>query len=331
MDETPWVPSNFLALPEEQSRLDDSRVVVLPVPYDSTTSFKTGAKDGPKAIIEASYNLEDYDPELERDVAQVGIYTAPGLEPHMEGPRFMVERVRDAVAPFLRQGKIVALLGGEHSVSTGHVQALVEYYPDLSVLYLDAHADLRDKYMGTGWGHASVARRISELCHVVQVGVRSLCMEEREFAMTSGVNTLQWPSSGWTGTPQVFTDGGSLRSSHLAGHLDASGIIGRLGKNVHVSVDLDVLDPAIMSAVGTPEPGGLDWHQITSLLRAVAQERRIVGFDVTELSPGLGPPACSYTAAKLVYKLVAYSTLLPEPETDGRREHVSKAKTGSES
>ena len=325
MDETPWVPSNFLALPEEQSRLSDSRVVVLPVPYDSTTSFKTGARDGPKAIIEASYNLEDYDPELERDVAQVGIYTAPGLEPHMEGPRFMVERVRDTVTHFLRQDKLVAILGGEHSVSTGHVQALVEYYPDLSVLYLDAHADLRDEYMGTGWGHASVARRISELCPMVQVGVRSLSVEEKEFAMTSGVNTLQWPSSGGTGIPQVFTDGGSLPS----GQLDVSGIIGRLGRNVHVSVDLDVLDPAIMSAVGTPEPGGLDWHQITSLLRAVAEERRIVGFDMTELSPGLGPPACSYTAAKLVYKLVAYSTLLPG--TGGGTEHLLKTKTGSES
>ena len=325
MDDTRWVPSNFLALPEEQSRLDSSRVVVLPVPYDSTTSFKTGARDGPKAIIEASYNLEDYDPELERDVAQVGIYTAPGLEPHMEGPRFMIERVRDAVAPFLRQGKLVALLGGEHSVSIGHVQALVESYPDLSVLYLDAHADFRDEYMGTGWGHASVARRISELCPMVQAGVRSFSMEEREFAMMGGVHTLHWPSSGGTGAPQVFTDRGTLPS----GQLGISGIIGRLGRNVHVSVDLDVMDPAIMSAVGTPEPGGLDWHQVTSLLRAVAEERRIVGFDVTELSPGLGPAACSYTAAKLVYKLVAYSTLLPG--VGDLRKGVSKAQSASES
>ena len=153
-----WVPFNFLAIPEEDSQLETAKVVVVPVPYDSTTSFKGGAREGPRAIIEASYNLEDYDPELDLDVAKLGIYTAPWLEPHMEGPRHMIDRVRDGVCTFLRQGKMVALLGGEHSISTGHVKALVEGYSDpwgsqgLSVLYLDAHADMRDEYMGTGLG-----------------------------------------------------------------------------------------------------------------------------------------------------------------------------------
>jgi agmatinase len=306
-----WVPFNFLALPEEQSRLDKARVVVLPVPYDSTTSFRGGARDGPRAIIEASYNLEDYDPELDADVAEIGIHTSQGLEPHMEGPRHMVERVRAAVDSFLQQNKLVAMIGGEHSISVGAVNALTAYYPDMSVLYLDAHADLRDEYMGTGWGHASVARRISELCPLVQVGVRSMSLDEKEFIDGNGISVFGWPPPGspLRGGPMGDRQAGGREPTGEDGL--SRQIVSLLPRHVYVSIDLDVLDPAIMSAVGTPEPGGMDWHRITSLLRAVAEERRIVGFDVTELSPREGPTACSYTAAKLVYKLLAYATLLP--------------------
>jgi agmatinase len=313
------VPFNFLALPEEQGRLDRARVVVLPVPYDSTTSFRSGARDGPRAIIEASYNLEDYDPELDADVAEIGIYTAPWLEPHMEGPRHMIERVYDATRHFLEQGKLVALLGGEHSVSTGHVKALAEHYPDLSVLFLDAHADLRDGYMGTGWGHASTARRISEICPLVQVGVRSLTLEERKFIDGGHVKTFFWPPSHMSEAPFRPPDAWAWTgvSDHdIQPSLDD--VIGLLSQNVYVSVDLDVFDPSIMSAVGTPEPGGMDWRQVTSLLRVVAERRHIAGFDVTELSPREGPTACAYTAAKLVYKLLAYACLLPGGSFDSR-------------
>ncbi len=297
-----WVPFNFLALPEEDSRLDRARVVILPVPYDSTTSFKSGARYGPRALIEASQNLEDYDPELDADVSRLGIYTAPWLEPHMEGPRYMIERVREATRRFLDQGKLVGLIGGEHSLSVGSVNALAERYSDLSVLYLDAHADLRDQYMNTGWGHASVARRIYETCPLVQVGVRSLSLEEMQFIRQKGMHTFFSPASDMTGPGY---DGDSAALGY-----DVPAIIRLLSPNVYVSIDLDVFDPAIMSAVGTPEPGGMGWYQVTSLLKAVAEERRIVGFDVTELSPGEGPASCAYTAAKLVYKLLAYSSLL---------------------
>ena len=296
-----WVPYNFLALPEKESQLDTARVVVLPVPYDSTTSFRGGARDGPRAIIEASYNLEDYDPELNTDVSRVGIYTAPRLEPHMAGPWHMIERVRNAVSSFLQQGKLVALLGGEHSISVGQVKALAESLPELSVLYLDAHADLRDEYMGTGWGHASVARRISEICPLVQAGVRSVSLEEMEFIREGRVNTIFWPNLSESRSTGV--------SSAQVGTPEWQDIVRLLSRNVYVSIDLDVFDPAIMAAVGTPEPGGMDWYQVTSLLRAVAEERHIVGFDVTELSPGEGPASCAYIAAKLVYKLLAYATL----------------------
>ena len=301
-----WLPSNFLALPEEQSSLENSKVVVLPVPYDSTTSYKTGARDGPKAVIEASYNLEDYDLELDLDVAEVGIHTAQQLEPHMDGPRHMIDRVRDACEAFNGASKMVAMIGGEHSLTTGAVEALLPKYPDLSILYLDAHGDLRDEYMGTRWGHASVARRVSELCPLVHVGGRSFSQEEIIHVRTTEMPTFFWPPGSWPG------NGGVQYKSSLAsqGTLDGAQVVAHLSDHVYVSVDLDVLDPGIMSSVGTPEPGGMDWHQILSLLRTVAENRRIVGFDVMELSPREGPEACSYLAAKLVYKLIAYSIAL---------------------
>ena len=294
-----WTPFSFLGLDGEAADLDTARVVLLPVPYDSTTSFRAGARHGPRAIIEASYHLEDYDPELDADVSLVGIHTAPFLEPHMDGPRPMLDRVRNAAARFLDMGKLVGLLGGEHSLALGHVEALADRRPGegLTVLYLDAHADLREEYMGTRWGHASVARRIAEICPVVQVGVRSLSEPEMRFVRDGGVDATFWPPAG--------SAGGGLGQDLL------TAILERLSRDVYITVDLDVLDPSLTPAVGTPEPGGMDWNQVTVLLRAVGESKRIVGFDVCELSPDLGPPASAYVAAKLAYKLIAYATLLP--------------------
>ena len=300
-----WIPSNFLSLPEEQSSLGASKVVVLPVPYDSTTSYRPGARDGPNAIIEASYNLEDYDLELDVDVAQIGIHTAPRIEPQMAGPRYMLDRVRDVSASFTVMGKLIAMVGGEHSLTTGAVEALLPHYPDLSVLYLDAHGDLRDEYLGTGWGHASVARRVSELCSLVHVGGRSFSQEEIDHIQAEEIPTFFWPPDARRGGRRPASPLGT------AGVLDLEAVVGHLGDHVYVSVDLDVLDPGIMASVGTPEPGGMDWHQTIALLRKVSEDRKIVGFDVMELSPRQGPEACSYLAAKLVYKLIAYSMISP--------------------
>ena len=296
---SPWIPRNFLALSEEYAGLEPARVVLIPVPYDSTTSFRAGTREGPNAMIGASYGLEDYDCELDSDVSLVGIHTTPALEPHMGSPEAMVRRVREAVSGYVRVGKVVGVLGGEHSIAVGSVQAHLESYPDLSVLYVDAHADLRDCYMGTSWGHASGARRIHERCPLVLLGVRSLCLEERDYIRSNALPTFFWPPPG---------DVSSLLPE----------IAGRLSPSVYVSIDLDAFDPSLMAAVGTPEPGGMGWYQMISLLRGVAESRRIVGFDVCELSPGDGPAACSYTAAKLVYKLVAYATGLPDNEPPPR-------------
>ena len=284
----PWTPTNFLALPPEQAALDNAAAVLIPVPIDSTTSYRSGARYGPAAIIAASTALEDYDLEMGFDVAELGIHTTPPLEPHVGDPLQMIERVRDAVSYYagIGAGKLTGVIGGDHSAAIGSALAHLEHHPELSVLYIDAHADFRDAYQGTGWGHGSSARRISEHCPITLVGVRALAQEEREFIDATGISVCYWP------TP----------NSDYARDITSS-----LGSAVYVSVDLDVLDPSEMPAVGTPEPGGMRWPELLSLLRHVAQERHIVGFDVCELAPNEGLPAHAYTAAKLVYKIIAYA------------------------
>ena len=187
--------NTFLDVPPEHVTPADARVVLVPVPYDSTTSYRTGARDGPAAIINASRQLEDYDIELDRDLSAVGIYTSPELEPDVSAPEAMVRRVEQAVSAAAGNGALVGVLGGDHSVTIGAVRALKARHPDLSVLYLDAHADLRDEYMGTPWGHASVARRLLEMCPVVEVGVRSLSTPERAFIRETGAPVTFWPSA----------------------------------------------------------------------------------------------------------------------------------------
>ena len=291
-EDVPRTWETFLDTPSSLT-LDDSNVVIVPVPYDSTTSFKTGARHGPRAAITASKQLEEWDIELERDVSTVGIYTTQEIEPHSGSPEDMIERVRRVAAHFNAQDKLVALLGGEHTVTVGGVTGALEKHPDLSVLYLDAHADLRDEYLGSRWSHACVARRLLERAPIVQVGVRSR-EETEEFIYANDVPVFAWPPCSDV-------------------ELLASSVIDSLSGEVYVSIDLDVLDPSIMPAVGTPEPGGMTWSDITTLLRLVAEDRRIVGLDVVELSPNEGPEACAFTAAKLLYKLIGYATV-----SDGR-------------
>lgn len=286
----PYIPWGFAAIDPQEASLENCRVVVVPVPYDSTTSYKAGAREGPRAIIEASRYLEDYDIELEREIYRVGIHTLAEIEPHVGSPDAMVERVRGIVLPFAKDGKLLSILGGEHSISVGAVQALLDVYSDLSVLYLDAHGDLRYEYMGSKFSHACTARRIWEICPMVQVGVRSISHEEMEFVRNENANV------------HFYGEGNSVTSWNI------EEIIARLSDHVYVSIDLDVFDPSLMAAVGTPEPGGLDWETTLHLLRAVSSKRSIVGFDVTELCPGAGPPSCAFIAAKLAYKVMGYAT-----------------------
>lgn len=282
----PTTPTNFLALPPDQSALETASVVLIPVPIDSTTSFRSGARYGPAAIIAASAALEDYDLELGIDVAELGIHTAPALEPHVGDPEQMARRVQAAVSHYAATGKLTGVIGGDHSAAIGSALACLDKYPGLSVLYIDAHADLRDEYQGTGWGHGSAARRIAEHCPVSLVGVRTLAMEEKNHIDQAGIRVCYWPPQ----SDDCLDD-----------------IIAGMAPKVYVSVDLDALDPSEMAAVGTPEPGGMRWLELVVLLREIAEQRRIVGFDVCELAPNEGPAANSYTAAKLVYKMIAYA------------------------
>lgn len=280
-----YPPRIFGAIPSHYANFESSRVVVLPVPYDSTTSYRSGARDGPQAIIDASQNLELYDPELDREVYRVGIHTLPEMEPLMSSPQDTIQRLYQVVKDLAERDKMVALLGGEHSLTLGAVTAFKERFPNLSVLALDAHADLRDEYLGTRYSHACVLRRVWELCPLLLVGLRSLSLEERRFVTEQALDKF---------SP------GELEQARAR--------ISALSPFVYITIDLDVLDPAIMSAVGTPEPGGLGWREVLGLLQAAAQGRRIVGFDLTEFSPREGPISCAFLASKLAYKLMGYAT-----------------------
>ena len=286
-------PHNFGNLPTENSDLQTAQVVVLPVPYDSTTSFKPGARDGPQAIIDASQELELYDIELGCEICQVGIHTMPHVIPALGGPEQMVQRVEHVVGELLDKGKKLAMLGGDHSITVGAVRATHQRYPRLSVLQLDAHADLRDQYLGTGYSNASVMRRIREVCPAVQVGIRSLSLEEHQFISEKGLELF-------------YADEAPLTPDSI------DRIVSRLSEKVYITIDLDVFDPSVMAAVGTPQPGGMRWYEVLRLLKIVARRRQVVSFDLVELSPNEGPTACAFMAAKLAYKLMGYITL-PSP------------------
>jgi len=279
---------NFLGLEPPLCDYETARAVVIPVAYDGTMEWRTGARDAPRAIIEASDYLEFYDLELGTEIHRVGIHTTDGVNAVAGGAEKMAGRVYRAVKPVVTGGKLPVVLGGEHSITYGAVRAVLEKYPGLSVLQLDAHTDLRDEYRGDRYGDACVIRRVSELCPVVQVGVRSSSLEEQEYLV------------------------GQKRQPVYAREIDTAGryldrVLDMLTHDVYVTIDLDVFDPSVMPAVGTPEPGGLEWCEVLGLLRRVSQVRRITGFDVVELCPDEGPSACVYLAASLVYKMIGYA------------------------
>jgi len=281
---------SFAAPPAEYTEYEPARVVVLPVPYDSTTTARAGARDGPRAIIDASEDMELFDLALGWEPYLVGIHTLPELAVHAGSAEAMVRRIEEVVGELLGDGKFVATLGGEHTVAVGSARAHALRYPDLSVLAIDAHADLRDEYLDTPYNHACTLRRISEVAPVTQVGLRSASVEEAAYIREQGLNFF---------SPRAFRKMG------------AEQVASRLGPAVYVTIDLDGLDPSQMAAVGTPEPGGLTFDEVSDLLEAVARGHRIVGFDVTELAPAEGPAACAQLAAKLTYRLIGLA-LPPE-------------------
>jgi len=275
----------FAGLAPTYSNLQQAKTVILPVPYDSTSEWRGGSRYGPQAIIDASQYLEFYDLELDREIYKVGISTLPHVEPLLSSPQDMIDRVYQVIKGLIQKEKFVVLLGGDHSLSLGAVRAFKEAFPRLSVLQLDAHADLRDEYLGTKYSQACVMRRIFELCPISQVGVRSLSLEEKQFLTQNKL------------TPFYMSDLASNTAS-----IDQ--IVDSLSEDVYVTIDVDVLDPSIMSAVGTPEPDGMSWRQVLDIVESVALHKHVVGFDLMEFCPGEGPSSCAFLLAKLAYKLI---------------------------
>ena len=278
------LPSNFGGLDDEFSGFDRSRIAVLPVPYDFSTSYQSGTRGGPRAMIEASRNMEVWDDELGATY-RAGIHTLPELEPTALGPRAMAERVERAVGWILEQGKIPAIFGGEHSITSGAVRAAHRTFPNLSVLQIDAHADMRDEYLDSPHSHACVMRRIREMVPAASVGIRSLSEEEAKHLEAH-------PAPIWS--TRAFR---ALRG-------DWTPIIAALTGEVFITFDVDGLDPSLMPGTGTPEPGGLDWYEAVDLMAAVAARKRIVGFDIVELAPVSGEVVSDFLCARLAYRMM---------------------------
>tara|TARA_A100001037_G_scaffold306707_1_gene354346 strand:- start:9788 stop:10687 length:900 start_codon:yes stop_codon:yes gene_type:complete len=272
--------------------------LLVPVPYDSTMSFQTGSKDSPAAIMKASYQLEDYDWELEIDLSDYAIATTEALKVETLQPEDMIGGIESAVKHIMNTHdvKLLGLIGGEHSISTAGARALRSRFESLSVLYLDAHADLRDDYQGTRWGHASGARRISEFTNITIAGVRSISYEEVQFAKMHNVPIVFWNGKS---APETFID-------QALEHLNT---------NVYLSLDLDVLEPHVIGNVGNPEPGGMDWITLMDLLKTLTTRHNLVGFDICELVPVPGNELGSYAAAKIIYKLISNNIKGDDSET----------------
>jgi agmatinase len=276
----------FGGISEEYSNYRDSGVVLLSVPYDETSTWNKGADKGPAAIIEAAPIMELYDIETASEPYKVGIHILPEIT-DMPTPDRMVENVYRETKKHLENGKMVVTLGGEHSVSIGAIKAYTEKFPGMCVLQIDAHADMRPEYLGTRYNHACVMHRVKEMCPIVQVGIRSMDVDEKEFTDPERIFFAH----------DIFT-----RSTPWIPE-----IIELLDEQVYITIDLDAIDPSLMPSTGTPEPGGFGYYELLKLLRQVVASRKVVGFDIVELCPNEIDKAPDFLACKLFYKILAYN------------------------
>ena len=287
-DEQSRAPA-FLGLPEEDTRYEACRGVVVPVPWEATVSYGGGTAKGPRAILEASAYVELWDEVLEEEPYRIGgIHTAPAVRPPTDDPGGIVDALAEVAGRLYADGKFPVFLGGEHSLTTGPVKAAREAFPGVSVLQLDAHADLRDTYHDTPWSHACVMRRVHELgVPAVAVGIRAVSVEEIEFARERDL-PIFW--------------------SHRIAHGDEwmETALGALSDDVYLTFDVDYFDPSIVPATGTPEPGGGSWHDTMRFLALVFRERNVVGMDAVELAPIEGLHAPDFVVARLVHRCLGY-------------------------
>ena len=282
-DNAKQIPDNFGGLPAVYSKYRTSKITILPVPFDKTSSWMKGSAKGPRAIINASKNMELYDIDTGSEVYKLGIHTARGVTAGTS--KNMIDKVCASVRKCIHDEKFVVVLGGEHTVSLGSIMAHSELFDNLSILHLDAHTDMRERYDGDRFSHACVMARVKDFNnHVTSVGIRS--MDSSELKNIDRQNVFYAPdlqkSKDWI-----------------------KKVSGKLSRNVYVTIDLDVFDPSIMPSTGTPEPGGLVWYDVIDLLEHVSRSKTIVGFDIVELCPSKNP-APDFLAAKLIYKLLSF-------------------------
>ena len=281
---------NFGGIDEEEySSFDAARILVWPVSYEGTVSYGTGTGGGAMAIVEASRNMELYEEETGSEVYKLGIHTLKEFTPR-ETPERMMDALYDRANELLETNKFICMLGGEHSVSAPVIKAHAEKFHDVSVLQIDAHADLRDTYDGTPHSHASIMARVVKDLRIpsVQVGIRSISADEAE-ALNSGLPT------------KIFW------AKDIVGKTDwIDSAVDSLTDNVYLTIDIDGLDPSLVPTTGTPEPGGLGWYETLALIQAIAKKRRIVGMDLVEFSKTDNSAAPAFLCSKLIYKTLAY-------------------------
>lgn len=282
-DSSNKVTDAFGGLPAEYTKYRTSKITILPVPFDKTSSWMKGSAKGPGSIISASKNMELYDIETGSEVYRNGIHTA--RETSGGTTKNMVDNVRSRVRKCLHDEKFVVVLGGEHTVSLGSIMAHNESFKNMSILHLDAHSDMRDSFEGNRYSHACVMARVKDFNdNIISVGIRS--MDSSELKNVNREN--------------IFYASDIQKSKTWI-----KKICGKLHRNVYITVDLDVFDPSVMPSTGTPEPGGLGWYDVIDLLERVSESKTIVGFDVVELCPSKNP-APDFLAAKLIYKLLSF-------------------------
>jgi len=278
---------NFAGLPPEYTNYEQSKIVVLPVPYDATSTWVKGADKGPEALLEASVALEWYDIETKTEVYRHGIHTAaPVIE--NETPELLCEHVEKRLTEIITDNKFPVTIGGNHTVSIGAFRAVAKNYKGLTILQLDAHSDLRNFYEGSKLNHACVMSRAKEVAEITQVGIRSMDIEE----------TSNFEAGRIFFAHEIAQDKNWMQNALMTLH-----------KNVYVTIDLDVFDPSIMPSTGTPEPGGLGYYEVLHFLRTVFENRNVVGIDVVELCPNRFNKAPDFLAARLIYQLLTYKFL----------------------
>lgn len=284
------VPNNFLGIEKKLCDYPTAKIAVLPVPYEATTSYGKGTRQGPAAIIAASQLVELYDEELDEEtVHRFGVSTLkPVVFKSAQGPKAL-DKIEKAVGKLLHDGKIPVCLGGEHTITGPIVKAFYNGLgDDFSVLQLDAHSDLRETYSGTPYSHACVMKRIWDFNkNIVQIGIRAQCMEERRLIKENGISTFY--------AKDIYGHSGWMEEA-----------IGKLKNKVYITIDSDGFDPSIIPATGTPEPGGLGWYETLAFLRKVCEQKTVIGFDIVELAPNRISPISDYNLAKLAYRLMGY-------------------------